>query len=426
MPAVLADHVARNECEHGKNGDPERRSLREVLESMGFLPAINGRAREAELPFRYNRHSCWFVVTSLLYNLLTFLSMHDKCTIKATSGSGSQKTGASLGASLYAIPVTIALSGELGAGKTTFLQGFASALGVPGSLTSPTYALEQRYEMARAIGAIRERPLSNEFLHLDLYRLTPAQSEQLLHGTEQFSGIRCIEWSERIDLKRLINEGPVIHVHLTPGGTKEERDITCAFHDMKLPTGEEVTRWRADARLPQHITDHCEAVAALCELLAKHLIEKGHVVRPGALRAAARIHDLFRFLDFRPEGHPDGNKHSKDDIAVWESIRASFPGMNHEEACTAFLRKEGYPGIAAIVATHGLKRPPPADGTVEQKLLYYADKRVMLDKVVSLDERFADFSARYGKGQTSEDHNRWLMEAKKTEGELFPDGAPHP
>jgi tRNA threonylcarbamoyladenosine biosynthesis protein TsaE len=56
--------------------------------------------------------------------------------------------GASLVRSLHVLPLTILLDGELGSGKTTFLQGFASALGVKEPVSSPTFALEQRYSLS--------------------------------------------------------------------------------------------------------------------------------------------------------------------------------------------------------------------------------------------------------------------------------------
>ena len=153
-------------------------------------------------------------------------------------------------------------------------------------------------------------------------------------------------------------------------------------------------------------------------------MRQGRIIRPQALMRAARVHDLFRFLDFRLGGHPSGIHHSPDHESVWESVRKRYPGMHHEEACTAFLSEREFPVLGSIVFFHGLKRPPAADGTIEQKILFYADKRVMLDTVVSLEERFADFAERYGNGTISEEHKRWYAQVKDVERQLFPDGPP--
>ncbi len=337
--------------------------------------------------------------------------MYDKCTILAQSAQDTQKTGASLASTLYDSPLTIALTGELGAGKTTFLQGFARALGIREPLTSPTYALEQRYETLRG-----------PFLHLDLYRLTKTQAENLLLSSDDFPGIRCIEWAERIEIPHLIKHSPVIQIALQEK-SEHQRQITCDFHDASLPTEDGISEWRNTSQLPAHIIAHCEAVAAFSMTLADQLIDRGQIIRKEALCRSAQIHDLFRFLDFRPGGHPD-NDHPPGARIVWDTIRGQFPGMHHEQACAEFLRERGFGVLSKIVAVHGLSNPPPEGATIEQKLLFYADKRVLLDHVVTLEERFADFAKRYGGGRVSDEAKEWYAMTKWMEEEIFPDGIP--
>ncbi len=83
----------------------------------------------------------------------------------------------------------IALHGDLGAGKTCFIQGFAAALGIDEPITSPTYTLIGEYE-----GRL---PLH----HIDLYRLSGPE-EALGLGLEEYfdaDGITAIEWAERAE-----------------------------------------------------------------------------------------------------------------------------------------------------------------------------------------------------------------------------------
>lgn len=83
----------------------------------------------------------------------------------------------------------IALHGDLGAGKTCFIQGFAAALGIDEPITSPTYTLIGEYE-----GRL---PLH----HIDLYRLS-GPTEALGLGLEEYfdiNGITAIEWAERAE-----------------------------------------------------------------------------------------------------------------------------------------------------------------------------------------------------------------------------------
>jgi tRNA threonylcarbamoyladenosine biosynthesis protein TsaE len=80
----------------------------------------------------------------------------------------------------------ILLSGELGAGKTTFTQGFGRGLGVPESITSPTFTLLQTY-----VGRLN-------LVHVDVYRLDRLQ-EIVDLGLPEFlddGAVALIEWGE--------------------------------------------------------------------------------------------------------------------------------------------------------------------------------------------------------------------------------------
>lgn len=82
-----------------------------------------------------------------------------------------------------------AFYGELGAGKTTFIQAFCQALGVTSSVTSPTFTIIHEYT-----------GLSYDIYHFDFYRLSN-EAEALALGCDEYfdSGAYCfIEWPERI------------------------------------------------------------------------------------------------------------------------------------------------------------------------------------------------------------------------------------
>ncbi len=79
----------------------------------------------------------------------------------------------------------VAVSGDLGSGKTTFVRGAARALGVSGPVTSPTYAIGNRYE-----GRV---PVS----HLDLYRLEEVGEDDWADLEPYFDGaVTFVEWPE--------------------------------------------------------------------------------------------------------------------------------------------------------------------------------------------------------------------------------------
>jgi tRNA threonylcarbamoyladenosine biosynthesis protein TsaE len=104
----------------------------------------------------------------------------------------TQRAGFCLGAALLDSqfpPIVITLRGELGAGKTTFCQGFGQALGVAsGEIKSPTFSLAHEHQ-----GKIA-------FSHLDLYRLENNPQAQFLEaGLDEYLAQTClVEWPERL------------------------------------------------------------------------------------------------------------------------------------------------------------------------------------------------------------------------------------
>ena len=89
----------------------------------------------------------------------------------------------------------IILSGELGAGKTTFVKALVSALGGTNTVTSPTFVLRNEYVIK-----------DNTFFHIDLYRLekTSVTDLEFFERLGEKSTFSCIEWPERIkDIKNL-------------------------------------------------------------------------------------------------------------------------------------------------------------------------------------------------------------------------------
>lgn len=88
----------------------------------------------------------------------------------------------------------VVLSGEMGAGKTAFAQGFGSALGVSEPITSPTYTLVHSYELPRYAAA-------ETLHHADLYRLdrTAEVADLALNEFAEDDGIVLVEWGEVAD-----------------------------------------------------------------------------------------------------------------------------------------------------------------------------------------------------------------------------------
>lgn len=84
----------------------------------------------------------------------------------------------------------VALSGDLGTGKTTFTKAIAKGLGIKEMITSPTFTIIQEYEGGRL-------PL----YHFDVYRLDSSDELYELGYEEYFygEGVCVVEWSDRIE-----------------------------------------------------------------------------------------------------------------------------------------------------------------------------------------------------------------------------------
>jgi tRNA threonylcarbamoyladenosine biosynthesis protein TsaE len=122
---------------------------------------------------------------------------------------------AALGAKLAALlppGATLLLHGELGAGKTTLVQGLAAALGIDEPVTSPSFALAQHYVGQLSVGQLSDGRLNDcqlsdgratALVHLDLYRLEdPASAAELFAQEEEeaqaLGALLVVEWASRL------------------------------------------------------------------------------------------------------------------------------------------------------------------------------------------------------------------------------------
>ncbi|HEU4868443.1 MAG TPA: tRNA (adenosine(37)-N6)-threonylcarbamoyltransferase complex ATPase subunit type 1 TsaE [Actinomycetota bacterium] len=141
-----------------------------------------------------------------------------KLTIKSHSSEETQSLGGLLAPLLVPGDVLV-MSGDLGAGKTTFVQGLAHGLGIVERVTSPTFVLMKEYQGGRF-------PL----MHLDVYRLGKVQEVIDLGIDEYFdpSYVVVVEWGDKVEpllpqdhlTIELVHEGgDVRNITLTGKGT---------------------------------------------------------------------------------------------------------------------------------------------------------------------------------------------------------------
>jgi tRNA threonylcarbamoyladenosine biosynthesis protein TsaE len=114
--------------------------------------------------------------------------------IELVDAAATRSLGVKLGQLLEAGTVLL-LEGDLGAGKTSLVQGIGAGLAIDETIDSPTFTLINEYDQGRLA-----------LYHLDLYRLEPDEVlglnlESYWEGVEVEPGVVAIEWPERLPIK---------------------------------------------------------------------------------------------------------------------------------------------------------------------------------------------------------------------------------
>lgn len=129
---------------------------------------------------------------------------------------------------IYALPEggTLALSGDLGSGKTTFVQALGRSLGINEAMPSPTFTLSNEYRLAKSM-----------LIHADLYRLDTPEAIQHIGLTDYFNQPHtylAVEWADRLP-------------KLFPDGTLWLTFVLVQDHRILTVTGGTSSFWHAFA-----------------------------------------------------------------------------------------------------------------------------------------------------------------------------------
>ena len=165
------------------------------------------------------------------------------------------------------------------------------------------------------------------------------------------------------------------------------------MNESNLPAREECFNIIREYHVPSHILSHSLAVAKLAVFLAQKLKEKGLRVNVDHVDRACLLHDIMRICDFEKLDYRKFyDTVTEEDKTKWKWIREVYKGIGHEDAAYEIL-KEKYPTLALTAKKHRYmamlyedERPTSWEG----KLVYYADMRVMHDKIVPLEDRLED------------------------------------
>ncbi len=118
---------------------------------------------------------------------------------------------------------------------------------------------------------------------------------------------------------------------------------------------------------------HSRKVWEVAQVLAEGLRVKDIPLDMALVRASCLLHDIGKYPCIL-----DGSGY-------------------HDIRGEQILQQEGFPAVARIVVQHVILRADPEDGLREEHVLFYADKRVVHDQLVSLDRRFEYLEETYGK-----------------------------
>lgn len=115
-------------------------------------------------------------------------------TYTTNSFEDTRQLGRNFASEIFGIQV-VALHGDLGSGKTTFVQGFAEGLGITKKIISPTFIIMRTYEL-------KDHQTKKFFYHVDLYRIESIHDVEglgLLEIMNDPDNIVVIEWPEKIE-----------------------------------------------------------------------------------------------------------------------------------------------------------------------------------------------------------------------------------
>lgn len=141
-------------------------------------------------------------------------------------------------------------------------------------------------------------------------------------------------------------------------------------------------------KLEEKVIKHCMKVEEFAVDLAKKIEKNGITINVKLVSLSAILHDIGR-----------AKKHGKE----------------HAEESVKILKKEGLCDIAEVVGKHGVFSVDKLE-TIEQKILFYSDKRIDNEKIVSIDERFYLWFKRYP--ESKEKLQKLKGKVKKLEQEI--------
>ena len=165
---------------------------------------------------------------------------------------------------------------------------------------------------------------------------------------------------------------------------------------IKIPTKAQCYQMISKMKMMDHIVVHSLQVCRVATFLTEHLNKQHYRLNFDLIQSAALLHDITKTRSFK----------TREDHALTGG---------------EYLSDRGYPEIGDLVRQHVRLDEYPSPVTLgEVEIINYADKRVLHDRVVSLEERLAYILEKYGKIAEHRQRIRQLWEkTKEMEAEIF-------
>jgi uncharacterized protein len=163
-----------------------------------------------------------------------------------------------------------------------------------------------------------------------------------------------------------------------------------------VPTREECLRLMGEYGMLENIIAHSLEVAKVALFISTELNKRGQRISLNLVEAASLLHDLTKT----------------------ECLKTK---QDHAKTGSQLLKEIGYERVGEVVGQHiWLGREVDPLSISEEEIVNYADKRVMHDHIVSLEERFNDLKDRYGRDQRAIDYlDRMEREIYGIEHKIF-------
>lgn len=269
---------------------------------------------------------------------------------------------------------------EMWAGKTFFIKNFLKKLWVENLVKSPSFWLSNHYKW------------KYNFQHFDLYRLENDKKFWEIYESFFWEDFVLCEWAEKLSRK------PENRIEIFIKKLWESRrEIEILFFWQSL-LDKDLAKLYKKYKTPKNVLNHISKVWKVATKVAENLLKKWVLVNLELVKSWAFLHDLVRYIDFK---HFDKKnfpyKVSDKDFDFYKEMRQKHKWKHHADLAFEILDSMGKREIWEVIIDHKTEIIFEWFQNLEGKIVHYADRRVVHDKITSLKERIEDAKKRYWK-----------------------------